>query len=173
MAAFYDTHAHLSRPEFAGDLPQVIARAGAAGVTRIITIGTDLESSERAVKLAEEYPQVYAVAGWHPSEAAEAPEDVRPALRKLARHGKVVALGETGLDYYRLPSHQAGFTAEDEARCKARQAELFRQHLEVAVEVGSMFIPDGPIVYIKNRGEEPRPLKAIPGRAQPPSSRRA
>jgi len=136
MAVFYDTHAHLSRPEFAGDLPQVIARAEAAGVTRIITIGTDLESSERAIKLAEEYPQVYAVAGWHPSEASEAPEDLRPALRELARHRKVVALGETGLDYYRLPSHQAGFTAEDEARCKARQAELFRQHLEVAAEVG-------------------------------------
>lgn len=136
MAVFYDTHAHLSRREFAGDLPQVMARAEAAGIGRIITIGTDLESSHRAVKLAEEYAQVYAVVGWHPSEAAEAPEDLRPALRELARHSKVVALGETGLDYYRMPSHQAGFTAEDEARYKARQAELFRQHLEVAAETG-------------------------------------
>ncbi|HOW79914.1 MAG TPA: TatD family hydrolase, partial [Verrucomicrobiota bacterium] len=99
MAVFYDTHAHLGRREFAEDLPQVIARAEAAGIGRIITIGTDQASSERAVELAERYPQVYAAVGWHPSQAAEAPEDFRPALRELAGHRKVVALGETGLDY--------------------------------------------------------------------------
>ena len=95
----------LSR--FAAELPQVIARAEAAGIAKIITIGTDLASSARAIKLAEQFPNVFAVVGWHPSHASEAPDDLRPALRELARHPKVVALGETGLDYYRLPSQQA------------------------------------------------------------------
>ena len=136
MPVFYDTHAHLGRREFTEDLPQVIARAGAAGITKIVTIATDLESSHRAIQLAQEFPNVYATVGWHPSHAPEAPEDLRPALRELARHPKVVALGETGLDYCRLPSRQAGFTALDDARYKARQVELFRQHLEVAAELG-------------------------------------
>ena len=108
MPIFYDTHAHLGHPEFEADLPEVIARAEAAGIAKIITIGTDLASSVRAIKLAEEYPNVFAAVGWHPSHAAEAPDDLRPALRELARHPKVVALGETGLDYYRLPSRKPG-----------------------------------------------------------------
>jgi TatD DNase family protein len=135
MPVFYDTHAHLSRPEFAADLPEVITRATDAGIARIITIGTDLASSVRAIKLAEEYPNLFAVVGWHPSHAAEAPEDLRPALHELARHPKVVALGETGLDYYRLPSRGPGSTDADVERYKASQAELFHQHLEVAVEL--------------------------------------
>ena len=94
---FYDTHAHLTYPDFADELPQVVARAEAAGIAKLVSIGTDLDSSERAVGLAEQYPNVFAVVGWHPSDAMEAPEDLRPALRELARHPKVVALGETGL----------------------------------------------------------------------------
>ncbi len=136
MPVFYDTHAHLSRHEFADDLPEVIARAADAGIGKIISLGTDLASSVRAIKLAEEFPSVFAAVGWHPSHAAEAPADIRPALHELARHPKVVALGETGLDYYRLPSHQAGATAADDARFKAKQIELFRQHLEVAAQLG-------------------------------------
>lgn len=88
------------------------------------------------VALAEQYDCIYAVAGWHPSHAHEAPEDLRPALRGLAKHPKVVALGETGLDYHWLPSKKAGGAAEDDERHKQRQAELFRQHLEVAAETG-------------------------------------
>src|SRR5207248_5667831 len=84
----------------------VIARAEAAGIEKIISIGTDLESSRRAVQIAEQFPNVFAVVGWHPSHATEAPEDLRPMLRELARHPKVVALGETGLDYHRLPSQK-------------------------------------------------------------------
>src|SRR5215471_3734476 len=106
MPIFYDTHAHLDYPDFTPDLPQVIERAQAAGIEKIISIGTDLESSRRAIQLAERFPCVYAVVGWHPSEAPRAPDDIRDALRDLARHPKVVALGETGLDYHRLPGNR-------------------------------------------------------------------
>src|SRR2546426_11860652 len=101
---FYDTHAHLDYPDFAADVPQVIERARAAGITRIITIGTDLTSSRRAIALAERFENVFAVVGWHPTHVSEAPDDIRAELHELARHPKVVAIGETGLDYYRLPN---------------------------------------------------------------------
>lgn len=132
MTVLYDTHAHLDHRQFAADLPQVLERAAAAGIRRIITVGTDQESSRRAVALAETHPEIYAVVGWHPSEALAAPADLRPWLREAARHPKVVALGETGLDYYRMPPGGVAAAAE----YKARQAELFRQHLEVAAEAG-------------------------------------
>ena len=135
MPMFYDAHAHLTYPDFANELPEVIARAGAAGITKIISIGTDLASSVGAIKLAEEYPNVFAAVGWHPSHATEAPEDLRSALYELARHPKVVALGETGLDYHRLPSQKPEFTAADDETYKTKQAALFRQHLEVAADL--------------------------------------
>lgn len=131
MAMFYDTHAHLDYPEFTGDFPQILERAQTAGITRIIAVGTDLESSRRCIALAEQHPQVFAVAGWHPNHATEAPPDFRPTLRELAKHPKVVALGETGIDYYRLPEDTAA--AE---RSRQRQAALFTQHLEVAAKTG-------------------------------------
>jgi TatD DNase family protein len=133
---FCDTHAHLDYPDFEGDLPQVLERAAAAGITRVISVGTDLESSRRAVAIAERFQNVYAAVGWHPSHVLEAPADVRPLFRDLARHPKVVALGETGLDYYRLPGRKAGGDAAADARYKDRQRTLFDQHLELAVETG-------------------------------------
>jgi TatD DNase family protein len=142
---FYDTHAHLDYPEFAAELVEILSRAQAAGITKIVSIGTDLESSKRAIGLAERFANVYAVVGWHPSYAEKAPDDLRPALLELAAHPKVVALGETGLDYHRLPSKQAkaSDSALQEAQSrdadepyKRKQAEVFRQHLEVAARVG-------------------------------------
>lgn len=135
MPEFYDTHAHLDFPEFAADLPQLIERATAAGITRLVSIGTDLASSARAVALAGRFENVFAVVGWHPNEAVHAPSDFRAELRQLAKHPKVVAIGETGLDYYRLPSGKGGPAADDEP-VKARQAEVFQQQLEVAAETG-------------------------------------
>ncbi len=129
MPVFYDTHAHLTYRDFADELPEVIARAHQAGITKIITIGTDRGSSQAALQLAEQFRNVFAVVGWHPGDAKDAPDDWRPELRQLAGHPKVVALGETGLDYYRLPS--AGVEAY-----KPKQRQLFRQHLEVAAELG-------------------------------------
>jgi TatD DNase family protein len=136
MTTFYDTHAHLDYTDFGADLPGVIERAQTAGIARIITIGTDLESSTRAVKLCEQYPMVFAAVGWHPTNALEAPDDLRPALRELARHSKVVAIGETGLDYYHLPSENPGATVADDERYKQKQAAIFHQQMEVASEFG-------------------------------------
>jgi TatD DNase family protein len=147
MPTFFDTHAHLDYPDYTPDLPEVIARAQAAGISKIISIGTSLDSSERAIRLAENFPGVYAVVGWHPTEALSAPDDLRPALREFAKHPKVVAIGETGLDYHRLPSERASVSGGSMGRqdacptladaCyKEKQAEIFRQQMEVAAEFG-------------------------------------
>ena len=136
MAIFYDTHAHLDYPDYAADLPQVIERARAAGITRIISIGTDLESSRRAIKLSEQYEAVFAAIGWHPTNVLEAPDDLRPALREIAGHPRVVAVGETGLDYYRLPSTNPEGSASDDVSYKRKQSEIFGQQLEIAAEFG-------------------------------------
>src|ERR1700737_5064773 len=98
-----ETHAHLDYPDFAADFDDVLRRANEAGVTRIITIGTSVESSRRAVDLAEKYPNIFAVIGVHPTYAEEAGEDVITPLRELAKNPHVVAIGETGLVLHRLP----------------------------------------------------------------------
>lgn len=130
---FFDTHAHLDFPEFGENVEQVVSRAEAAGIGRIITIGTTLEGSQRAVEIAEKFPQVFAVVGWHPSYVTSAPSSLPQELRVLARHPKVVAIGETGLDFSRLPSGADG-TPENDAEYKARQAALFTQQIELAIE---------------------------------------
>ena len=136
MATFYDTHAHLDYPDFAKDFDEMQQRAVTSGIIKAISIGTDLESSGRAIKLAERYPAIYAVVGWHPSHALDAPQDIRAALREMAKHPKVVALGETGFDYHHLPSRDKKGGEADDVAYKARQRELFNQHLEVAADTG-------------------------------------
>jgi TatD DNase family protein len=131
---FYDTHAHLDFPDFESDLEDVVARAEAAGISRIISIGTTLEGSRRAVALAERFPHVYAAVGWHPSHVTSAPPQIPEELHTLASHRKTVAIGETGLDYSRLPSG-AGGTSEDDIHYKERQAALFRQQLDLAMNL--------------------------------------
>jgi TatD DNase family protein len=135
MAEFYDTHAHLDDDQYQSDFAEVLARAEQAGIRKIISIATDLASSRSAIALAEKHPLIYAAIGWHPTETPRAPADVRSELRELARHPKVVAIGECGLDYYRLPSSQGGTTADD-AEYRRKQAEIFQQQLELAVETG-------------------------------------
>jgi TatD DNase family protein len=150
-----ETHAHLDYPDFANDLDDVLRRAADAGVTRVVTIGTSIESSRRAIDLAEQYPAVYATIGLHPTFVEEAEEDVFTPLRELAKQPGVVAIGETGLDYHRLPSEEVAkekqvqvMTAlrtetdeEIEAQIrdgayKSKQASLFQQQLDLAVELG-------------------------------------
>jgi len=132
---FFDTHAHLDDEKFQADFPEVLARAQNAGITRIITIATDLDSSRRALELADRHEMVHAAIGWHPDNAQQAPDDIRGELRELTRHPKAVAIGECGLDYHRLPGTRGGSAAEDDA-CKRKQAAIFRQQLEVSVETG-------------------------------------
>lgn len=95
-----DTHTHIADPEFDADRSEVIARAVAAGVEKMVLIGTDLPSSERAVALAAQYPFMWAAVGLHPHESNKADPSLFMALEKLADHPKVVGWGETGLDYY-------------------------------------------------------------------------
>jgi TatD DNase family protein len=97
-----DTHAHLHFPELLADLDGVLERARAAGVTAMVTIGTDRETNPAAVALAERLGSVYATVGIHPHDAAEATEADFEAMERLAREStKVVALGEMGLDFFR------------------------------------------------------------------------
>src|ERR1041385_6450174 len=150
-----DTHAHLDFPDFANDLEDVLRHAEKADVKRIITIGTSIESSRRAIALAEQYPSVYAAIGVHPSHVEKAEDDVITPLRELAKNPRVVAIGETGLDYHHLPSEKVAkeeqvqvMTAlrtetdeEIEAQIrdgayKSKQASLFQQQLDLGVELG-------------------------------------
>jgi len=126
-----DTHAHLDYTDYDPDLAEVIARATAAGVTEIISIGTRIDSSTRAVELAENFPNIWATVGIHPSEVDTAPDDAVDHLHKLARSTRVVAVGEIGLDYHHLPENPAAAEAN-----KARQADLFRRQLELTSELG-------------------------------------
>ena len=149
-----ETHAHLDYPDFANDFDDVLRRATDADITRIITIATSVESSRRSVELAEKYPNIFAVIGVHPTYALAAEQDVTTPLRELAKNPRVVAIGEIGLDYHRLPSIEAArqkhvqvFNAlqseteeQVEARIedgayKSKQAELFEELLDLAVEL--------------------------------------
>ena len=87
------THSHLDFPDFDADRADIIQRATDAGVTRIISIGTTLQTSRAALALADTFPQLYATVGLHPSEVQEAPESAVDELAQLARHPKVVAIG--------------------------------------------------------------------------------
>ena len=97
----FDTHAHLHFPEFAGDLAAVLERARAAGVRRIVTIGTDVPTSRAAAALAAREPDVWASVGIHPHEAASADDAALAEIEQLASLPRVVAVGETGLDFFR------------------------------------------------------------------------
>jgi TatD DNase family protein len=150
-----ETHAHLDYPDFAADFDAVLRRATEADVTRIITIGTSIESSRRAIELAERYSNIFAVIGVHPT-SENSPDDVMTPLRDLAKNPRVAAIGETGLDYHRLPSVSAaqdkkvqvfanalqGETEEqidasiEDGAYKAKQASLFEQQLDLAAELG-------------------------------------
>lgn len=150
-----ETHAHLDYADFASDFADVLRRATEAGVTRIITIGTSIESSRRAVELAETHDNIYAVIGVHPTVDDGSVDDVMTPLRELAQSPRVVAIGETGLDYHRLPSMAVaqekevqvfsralqGETEQEveagirDGAYKARQAALFEQQLDLAVEL--------------------------------------
>lgn len=96
-----DTHCHLNLNHYQDDLETVLARARDQGVVRILIPGTNLETSKKAVELAERYSELFAAVGVHPNEATSWNDDTCRQLEELAAHPKVVAIGEIGLDYYR------------------------------------------------------------------------
>jgi len=96
-----DSHAHIQGKEYAGEAADVIARARAAGVEKIIAVGAgDMSSNTEAVALADSFPNIYATVGMHPHDAKDVGADQLCALRELTSRPKVIAVGETGLDYY-------------------------------------------------------------------------
>ncbi len=95
-----DTHCHLDLRQFEEDREAVIARAAAVGVMRIVNPAIDLDSCRRVLALAERYDGVYAAVGVHPNDCADFSRETVAALRDMAQHPKVVAIGEIGLDYY-------------------------------------------------------------------------
>lgn len=119
-----DTHAHLDDERFRDDLPEVLARAQAAGVTAAVVVGTDAPTNRRCVQLAQTYPMLYATVGIQPNHAAEAAPGDWDAVVALASQARVVALGETGLDRYwdRTPF--------------AQQEDYFARHLALARTTG-------------------------------------
>jgi TatD DNase family protein len=146
---FVDTHAHLCYPEFADELPQVVERAAAAGVTRIVSIATDLTDARRTLSIAGEHAGVYAAVGLHPNSIPDSRLRDMKELRELASHPKVVAIGETGLDYYRSKDHAQ------------EQKDLLWAHLELAKERN---LP----VVIHNRSAEADLLEILRTQADRP-----
>jgi len=98
---FVDTHCHLDFPEFDEDRDEVIRRAKSAGIAYIINIGSSLSGSKKALELSRQHNFIYATIGLHPHEADKFDDEVRAGIEKLVKEDKVVAIGETGLDYYK------------------------------------------------------------------------
>ncbi|MCR9088257.1 MAG: TatD family hydrolase [Rhodobacteraceae bacterium] len=119
-----DSHCHLDFPDFAEELPQVVARATAAGVTRMVTICTKLRNAPGVRAIAEAHDPVFWAAGTHPMSAADEPMATVEELTALARHPKLVGIGESGLDYH--------YTSES----AAAQAESLAVHIEAARQTG-------------------------------------
>ncbi len=102
-----DSHTHLYFPEFENDCEETVQRALDAGVRYFINIGTDVETSKRAIGLAEQFDGMFATVGFHPHDAKEVTPESFSELEKLVSHPKVVAIGEVGLDYCRNLSSEA------------------------------------------------------------------
>jgi TatD DNase family protein len=118
-----DTHAHLQDTAFANDLPAVLERAAAAGVVAMVCVGYDEASSVAAVALAEQHPQLMAAVGIHPNASGAARPGAFERIEDLARHPRVVGIGETGLDNYRKRTPPAV------------QRDWFERHLDLAARL--------------------------------------
>jgi TatD DNase family protein len=118
-----DTHSHLTFKQLADNVDEVLERSRQASVTSWITVGTDPDQNQKVIELAEQYDNLYAAVGIHPHEAKDVTTDTMIYLIKTAEHPKVVAVGETGLDY-----HYDHSPRDD-------QKEVFINHLQIASEL--------------------------------------
>jgi len=118
-----DTHCHLNFNLFQNDLVNVLERAWDNGIERILIPGIDLDTSRRAVELSEIYPKLYSAVGIHPGEALSWDDNSLYHLIELAKHPKVVAIGEIGLDYYR------------DLAPRDLQMEVFQEQLDLAADL--------------------------------------
>jgi len=133
-----DTHCHLNFQAFETDLDSVVQAAAKAGVKQIIIPGSDLTNSQKAIAIAQKYPRIYAAVGIHPHhvknpsfQSNDWPAKIKADLRQLAQQPKVVAIGETGLDYYEYQLSKYPDNKITPA-IKEKQKELFKIHLEIA-----------------------------------------
>jgi len=117
-----DTHTHIAGPEFDADRDLVLQRAADAGVGKMVLVGIDLPSSIQCVALAERHPFLWATVGLHPHEAHLFDDEMARRFLDLAAHPKVIAIGETGLDFYYNHS-----PAADQRRAFAAQIDIARQ----------------------------------------------
>lgn len=120
---FIDTHCHLDFGSFDEDRENVVQRAIKNKINAIITIGTDIESSENASKLAEKFALIHAAVGIHPNDCSDTGDKDLAKIRQMADREKVVAIGEIGLDYYRTYAE------------KEKQKEVFRKQIRLAREL--------------------------------------
>ena len=149
-----DTHCHLDEDAFSGDLGHCFQRCRDAGVLRLITIGTTVESSRKAIALAEKHDMVFAAIGIHPNYAAVAGEDDWPEIVKLAAHPRVVGIGETGLDRY-----------WDHTPIET-QLDYFHRHLALSKEAGKPFIihcrdADADVLSVLRTAAAASPLNGV------------
>jgi len=119
-----DTHCHLNHPRLLRRLADVLARARKAGVSNMIVVGYDLASSRAAVESASQHSDIRATVGIHPHDAKDVTDADLGELRRLARSPRVVAIGETGLDFYR------------DLSLRPIQVEVFQRQLDLAEELG-------------------------------------
>ena len=139
-----DTHAHLNLKDFDEDRHKVIESAFSNGVEKIICVGFDLKSSQKAVQLSEEFDQIYAVVGFHPHDAKDLNEKSLKKIEELTNHPKAVAIGEIGLDYYRNLSSR-----EDQIRAFREQIELAK-NLNLPIVVHSREAHDQTLEILKD-----------------------
>ena len=95
-----DTHCHINDEKYKNDIDQIVQRAIDSGVKKMICVGVDLETSEKAILISDKVEEVYATVGYHPHESKDAPQRYIYELEDMAKNPKVVAVGETGLDYH-------------------------------------------------------------------------
>lgn len=149
-----DSHCHLDFPDFGAELPEVIARAKAAGVRRMVTICTRIAREPDVRKIAETYPEVFYAVGIHPMSVTEQPLVSVADLVAFARHPKMVGIGETGLDYHYTPES------------RGLQQESLRIHIEAAQETGLPLIihardADDDMAAILTEGYRTRPYTCV------------